>query len=145
VEIHLKFLTPTVSNNEEWPNIMRVEKSGELEALFSNGDKQSLILDGILHRPKLILLTEKPSKNDKAQDELDLGIVNVDKFRTIKVYLSNITKATAVWKLNYVKFPRKKTIGHNTTTPWEQENMDKTDDPDVFEFSASEVNLVLKF
>lgn len=91
-------------------------------------------------RPKLELLTEKPSKNDKALDELDFGTVNIDKFRTIKVFLSNITEVTARWKLNYVKFPKKSTIGYSTTTGWEQENMNKTDDPDVFEFSATEVS-----
>ena len=42
-------------------------------------------------RPKLELLTEKPSKNDKAMDELDFGVVNIDKHRTIKVFLSNVT------------------------------------------------------
>lgn len=95
-------------------------------------------------RPKLELLTEKPSKNDKALDELDLGIVNIDKFRTIKVYLSNITDVTARWKLNYVNFPKKATIGYSTTTPWEVENMNKTDDPDVFEFSTTEVNIFIE-
>lgn len=72
-------------------------------------------------------------------DELDMGIVNIDKFRTIKVFLSNITEVTAKWKLNYVSFPKKATIGYSTTTPWEKENMQMTDDPDVFEFSVSEV------
>jgi hypothetical protein len=98
-----------------------------------------LILDGLLLRPKLELLTEKPSKNDKAMDEIDMGVVNVDKFRTIKVFLSNITEVTAKWRLNYVSFPKKQTIGHMTTTPWEMENLNMTDDPDVFEFSKSDV------
>jgi hypothetical protein len=69
--------------------------------------------------------------------------VNVDKFRTIKVFLSNITHVTAKWTLNYVKFPKKATIGYNTTTPWEEENLKKTDDPDVFEFSLTEVGFYL--
>jgi hypothetical protein len=115
------------------------ERHGELIAYFANGDSQRLALDAFLLRPMIELLTEKPSKNDKALDELDLGIVNVDKFRTVKVYLSNSTDVTAKWKLNYVKFPKKATIGYSTTTPWEKENMEKTDDPDVFEFSLTEV------
>lgn len=118
------------------------ERQGELTAYFNNGEQQKLILDGRLLRPMLELLTEKPSKNDKSMHELDLGTVHVDKFRTIKVFLSNITEVTAKWKLNYVTFPKKQTIGHKTTTPWEVENMDKTDDPDVFEFSVTEVRLV---
>ena len=75
-------------------------------------------------------------------DELDFGIVNVDKFRTIKVYLSNVTEPTAKWRLNYVSFPKKSTIGYSTLTPWEQENMEKTDDPDVFEFSVTDVHFI---
>jgi hypothetical protein len=100
-----------------------------------------MYLDGLLLRPKLELLTEKPSKNDKALDELDFGTCNIDKFRTIKVFLSNITEVTAKWRLNYVKFPKKGTIGYSTTTPWETENMNKTDDPDVFEFSVTDGSL----
>lgn len=70
-------------------------------------------------------------------DELDFGLVNVEKNRTIHLYLSNETDVTAKWSLNYVKFPKKSTIGHNTTSPWELENMEKTDDPEVFEFNIT--------
>jgi len=141
VEIHVKFKTPSPSDSEEWPMIMKNQRQGELIAYFANGDQQRLNLTGQLLRPKLDMLTEKPSKNDKALDELDMGIVHVDKFRTVKVYLSNVTQVTAKWKLNYVKFPKKSTIGYSTTTPWEIENMEKKDDPDVFEFSVTEVSL----
>lgn len=140
VEIDVKFLAPSPFSSEEWPNIIKNDRVGELIAYFTNGDSQKLILDGFLLRPKLELLTEKPSKNDKAMDELDFGTVNVDKFRTIRVFLSNVTEPTARWKLNYVSFPKKSTIGYSTTTPWEVENMEKTDDPDVFEFSVTDVS-----
>ena len=93
----------------------------------------------MLLRAKLELLTEKPSKNVKAMDELDLGTVHIEKFRTIKVFLNNITEVTAKWRLNYVAFPKKNTVGYSTMTPWEAENMNKLDDPDVFEFSVTEV------
>ena len=116
------------------------ERSGELNAYFANGDQQKLFLDGVLMRPKVTILTDFPSKNDYALDELDFGKVNVEKNRTIHVYLSNETDVTAKWTLNYVKFPKKSTIGHNTTTPWEVENMEKTDDPEVFEFSVTSVS-----
>ena len=90
-------------------------------------------------RPKIDLLTEKPSKNMKAMDELDFGTVHIDKFRTVKVFLSNGTEVMAKWKLNYVSFPKKQTVGYSTLTPWEAENMQKCDDPDVFEFSVTDV------
>jgi hypothetical protein len=68
--------------------------------------------------------------------------VHVDGHRTIRVFLSNTTDVTAKWKLNYVTFPKKSTVGYMTTTKWENENIEKLDDPDVFEFSVTEV---LKF
>jgi hypothetical protein len=95
----------------------------------------------MMMRPKLELLTEKPSKNVKAMDELDLGTVHIDKFHTVKVFLSNITDVTAKWRLNYVSFPKKATVGYATMTPWETENLQKCDDPDVFEFSVTEGSL----
>jgi len=108
---------------------------------FSNGDKQDFHLMGQLLRPKIVLLTEKMSRNDKAQDELDFGICNVDKSRTITIYLSNITSVTANWTLNYVKFPKKQTVSKYTTTQWEEENLSKLDDPAVFEFSDASGDL----
>jgi hypothetical protein len=47
---------------------------------------------------------------------------------------------TAKWSLNYVKFPKKSTIGYATKTNWENENIEKLDDPEVFEFSVTEVS-----
>lgn len=144
VEIHVKFKAPPPAQSEEWPMTIKNERHGEMVAYFANGDQQKLFLDGYLMRPKIELLTEKPAKNDLAMDELDFGTVHIDMFRTIKVYLSNITDVTAKWKLNYVKFPKKSTIGYSTTTPWEVENMKKTDDPDVFEFSYTEVSFLFQ-
>jgi len=117
---------------------MQNKRSGELNAHFSNGDVQKFFLDGLLLRPKLVLLTEKPAKNDKAMDELTFGVCNVDKHRTIKVFLSNITEVSAKWQLNYVKFSKKVTVSKYTTTRWEDENLEKVDDPDVFAFSVTD-------
>ena len=117
------------------------ERSGELIASFNNGDIQKFTLEGQLLRPKLVLLTEVPSKNDFAMDELNFGISNVDCFKTIRLYLSNLTEVTAKWSLNYVKFPKKTNISKYTTTEWEEENNKKIDDPDVFEFSMSTVSV----
>ena len=137
VEVHIKFLAPSPGENQEWPMTIFNERSGELIAYFNNGDQQKLFLDGVLMRPRLQVLTDFLSKNDYAMDELDFGRVNVEHSRTIHVYLSNMTDVTARWQLNYVTFPKKTTIGHNTTTPWEVENMEKEDDPEVFEFSQT--------
>lgn len=56
----------------------------------------------MLLRPKVTVLTDFPSKNDYAMDELDFGKVNVEKSRTIHVYLANETEVTAKWQLTYV-------------------------------------------
>ena len=91
VELHVKFMAPKASDNTEWPMIMQNTRNGDLVASFGNGDTQSFELLGQLMRPKLMLLTEFSSRNDKAQDELDFGICNVDVRRTITIFLSNIT------------------------------------------------------
>ena len=85
------------------------------------------------------------SKNDKAQDELDFGVCNVDKARTITIYLSNVTEVTANWQLNYIKFPKKQTVSKYTTTQWEEENLTKLDDPEVFEFEEASVSIPASF
>ena len=87
-----------------------------------------------------MLLTEVPSKNDKAQDEIDFGICNVDKFREIRIFLSNPTEVSANWNLNYVKLAKKQTVSKYTTTQWEEENLTKLDDREVFEFSEALVS-----
>ena len=140
VEVHVKFLAPAPNDTAEWPMTILNERKGEIVAYFANGDQQKLFLDGVLQRPMVQILTDFPSKNDYALDELDFGKVNVEKDRTIHVYLSNETDVTAKWQLSYVQFPKKSTIGHNTTTPWEFENMEKTDDREVFEFSITSVS-----
>ena len=141
IEVHVKLLAPSAADRAEWPMTILNERKGEIVAYFANGDQQKLFLDGMLLRPKVTVLTDFPSKNDYAMDELDFGKVNVERSRTIHVYLANETEVTAKWQLSYVQFPKKSTIGHNTTTPWEVENMEKTDDPEVFEFSVTNVSI----
>jgi hypothetical protein len=53
LEVHLKFKAPLANNTEEWPNLIKAERKGELIALFNNGDIQRLILDVFLLRPML--------------------------------------------------------------------------------------------
>ena len=122
---------------------MQDDRHGDLTASFSNGDTQKFVFTGQLLRPKLVLLTEVLSKNSFAMDEMDFGVCNVDCFRTITLYLSNITEVTAKWSLNYVKLPKKVTMSKYTETAWEAENLKKVDDPDVFEFSISNVSRIV--
>lgn len=73
------------------------KRSGELIAHFNNGDSQKLFIDAVLMRPRVEFLTDFLSQNDYAMDELDFGTVNVERDRTIHVYLSNATDVTARW------------------------------------------------
>lgn len=107
VQLTTVFVTPEATNKEEWPDIIYVEQKGRINVAFANGKSQSFDLMGKLVRPQLKLQPQKPSKNDLAQDELDLGIVNTDHGRTITFFLSNLTGAAAHWNLNYVKFPER--------------------------------------
>lgn len=143
VDVSVRFKAPKASNTEEWPMIMNLPRQGVLTANFANGETQKFFLEGQLLRPKVELLTETPSKNDYAVDEMTFGVCNVDRFRTIRLYLSNATHVTAKWMLNYVKFPKKSAISKYTTTKWEEENLQKVDDPDVFEFSLSSVSALI--
>ena len=83
VEIHVKFKAPLPSDSAAWPMTIFNECNGELIAYFANGDQQKLFLDGVLLRPKLKIVTDFPSKNDYAMDELDFGKVNTQKTRTL--------------------------------------------------------------
>ena len=97
VEVHVKFAAPPASDHSEWPLYPMDERKGEIVAYFANGDQQKLHLDGVLLRPKVNVLTDFLSKNDYAMDELDFGLVNVEKSRTIHIYLENLTEVTAKW------------------------------------------------
>lgn len=65
--------------------------------------------------------------------------------RTITIFLSNVTEVSANWTLNYVKFPKKQTVSKYTTTQWEEENLTKLDDPEVFEFSEATVSITILY
>lgn len=82
--------------------------------------------------------------NEKGVDEINLGEVNIENYRTSHFYLINPTTVPARWTLNYVKFPMKETLGYMTKTPLEIENLKKTDDPDVFQFYVTEVIIISK-
>ena len=65
--------------------------------------------------------------------------MHINNKKTKTFYLCNLTPVPAKWKLNYVKFPKKKIISTITLTRMEIENMKIVDDPSVWEFSITEV------
>ena len=70
----------------------------------------------------------------------EFGYVHINNKKTKTFYLCNLTPVPAKWKLNYVKFPKKKIISTITLTKMEIENMKIVDDPSVWEFSITEVH-----
>lgn len=66
VELHVKFNAPKAGDTEEWPLTIANQRKGELQVSFSNGVNQTFTLEGALLRPKIVLLTEVMSRNDKA-------------------------------------------------------------------------------
>lgn len=105
---------------------------------FSNGDSQKFNLRAELLRPILSLNKTGFEGKDDGSVTRDFGVVHIKNFKTVSMYLSNITKVPGKWKLLYVKFPQKNSIGFATKTKLEFENEIKTDDPTVFEFSKTE-------
>lgn len=143
VQMKVKFFPPDPNNLMEWPLVQSQLKKGLINVAFANGKSQHFNLQGNLLRPKVTVITAKPCKNEKGIDEINLGEVNIERSRQTMFYLMNDTPVPAKWALNYVKFPKKATIGYMTKTPLEIENLKKTDDPDVFQFSITEVSKIM--
>lgn len=141
VQMKIKYSPPDPTNHMEWPLVKAYIKKGLINVAFANGKHQSFNLLGNLVRPNVCVKTEKSCKNEKGVIEIDLGEVNTESFRQAHFYLINETGVPAKWALNYVKFPNKSNLGYMTKTPLEIENMNKTDDPEVFQFSVTEVRI----
>ena len=141
VQMKIEFTPPDPANLNDWPLVQAFVKRGLIKVMYANGNKIQLFnLVGNLIRPKVSVITLKPCKNEKGLDEIDLGEVNIEKSTKTLFYLINETTVPAKWTLNYIKFPKKTTIGYMTKTPLEIENMNKTDDPEVFQFSVTNVS-----
>lgn len=125
VQIKVKFSPPNPKDHLEWPVVQSFVKKGLLNVEFVNGKSQNFNLLGNLLRPKVNVYTEKPCKNEKGVEEINLGEVNIENFKLSHFYLNNLNAVPARWALNYVKFPKKATIGYMTKTPLEIENMKK--------------------
>lgn len=97
LQIGMKFIAPDPRDISQWPNIMKHQVMGKLNIAFANGRTQNYLVAGTLLRPRVNLITEKPSKNEKAEHELNFGTVNIERHRTLQFYLSNETKVTAKW------------------------------------------------
>jgi len=147
LDVVCKTHKPDVNDFDEWPMNLHTVKNGELIMNYSNNTSEQIVLESNLLRPKVTINIKGSKKNELAEEEFDFGTVYLDKERTkdIVMYLRNESKAGAKWTLNYVKILPKATLGHKTITRLERENIDKTDDQNVFAFSMSDVFFYNKF
>ncbi len=127
---------PNPANLENWPITLVNEKQGKLTVTFENGKKSEYYLTACLKRPRLTLST---TGNDSIEGPnlLDFGKVNCESYKKSFIYLKNITEVESDWAINYLKHIPKEEYGYGTTTIAEKEDIEMTDDPDMFMFSIT--------
>lgn len=136
LKVDIRFIPPKL-NEADWPMLLQNEKFGKLTTVFENNIKEEYLLKGILKRPRLALSF---SGNEIViKDELiDFGYVNIESHDNSQFYLLNETDVGTDWDLTYVSFKKKTVYGYGTTTIEENEDIQMTDDPSVFNFNKVE-------
>jgi len=136
LKIDIKFLSPSPSNEKEWPMTLVNEKFGKLKVLFENNEFQEFYLKGILKRPRIILNTT--GTEEEGSNEIDFGVVNVESTKKAFIYIINETEIETKCNIMHYYYQNKKVYGEKTKTKSEQEDIDKIDDPSVFLFDCHE-------
>ena len=136
LKIEIKTLIPDNKNLELWPITLVNEQKGKLTVFFENGEFKEYLLTTVLKRPRISLNT---TGNDAIEgpNYIDFGSVNCESFKKASVFLKNITEVLTDWQINYVKFKPKKYYGYGTTTTDEKEDIEMTDDPDMFLYNVT--------
>lgn len=137
LKLDVKFIAPNVEDENEWPMTLVNEKHGLLKIQFENGDISEYLLTAILRRPRLTL-SVTGNEAVEGPNFVYFGYVNCESQRKHSLFLTNETEVETKWSINYIKFTPKKTYGHGTITKEEKEDLEKTDDPDVFHFSITQ-------
>ena len=78
--------------------------------MYSNGDVQEIKLVGWLYRPWIQI--EMPNNLPFSSENfiIDFGTVHVKNYKKMCLYISNPSKSTALWNINYVKYHQTKKI-----------------------------------
>lgn len=138
VGLLVQFLGFNPLDFKSWPNSKLNFTKGILKIHFRNGMTQDINLEGRLLRPELhmnITGFEPCGENHT----IDFGLVNTNDKKIISVWLVNKSIVPAEWKIVYIPFKEKDYYGAATVTNLEKENLEKIDDPEVFNFKQSEV------
>jgi len=92
-----------------------------LEVRFRNGMVQKVDLEGELWRP-YIMVNTKGFETQTNDHLIDFGLVHVDDYKIITIYITNKSYVPGYWKMMYIPFPEKKYHGAATVTKLEKEN-----------------------
>lgn len=138
----VQFMGYNPSDFKNWPNSKLNFTYGTLKIHFRNGMNQDINLEGSLLRPELYMNVTgfEPCGENHT---IDFGLVHTSNHKIISVWLVNKSIVPAEWKVMYVPFPEKTYYGAKTVTKLENENLEKVDDPEVFNFHQTEVNIIV--
>lgn len=141
LKLDVKFIAPKPSDEENWPLLLNSEKFGKITVIYENNVKEEFYLKGILQRPRLLIFLTGNEHIIQDKDVIDFGYVNVESYSIKNFHILNETNVSTDWCINYVFFKRKTVYGYGTTTIEEKEDIDMTDDPEVFNFDVIEGNI----
>lgn len=136
LKVVIKALVPDPLSLDKWPITLVNEKQGKLSVTYENGEISEYYLTSVFKRPRLTMST---TGNDSVEgpNYIDFGKVNCESFKKSCIFLKNITDVETDWQINYIKHIPKEEYGYGTTTIGEKEDMQMTDDPDMFMFSIT--------
>lgn len=136
LKLEVKFLAPNPSNEKEWPMRMIDETHGKITVYFENNEYSEYYLTGILKRPRLKISTTG-NESIESSNVIDFGYVSCESFKRMSLFIINQTEVETKWSIYAVKPKQKNYFGHGTMTKDEKEDIEKTDDPDVFIFNVT--------
>ena len=123
---------------KNWPNSSFNVTKGSLKIIFRNGMTQKIDLVGKLMRPHL-MMNVKGFEPCIEEVTIDMGLVHITDKVIKTIWLANKSIVPASWKILYCPFPEKTYFGAATVTVLEKENLEKVDDPSVFNFNRTNV------
>lgn len=144
LDLKIKFDIGSHASEKTWPTSPLNYVYGLLTIEYSNKCVQHINLEGHLMRPYLEINKSgfEPTQNEHFED---FGECHIRNKITHSFFLSNRSHVPANWSLSHVSFPKKEYHGHATVTILEKEDLEKTDEQSVWEFSVTEVSLSLFF
>lgn len=137
IKVDVKFKAPSVTNEAEWPMLLMIEKYGQITVRFENAEMQVYHLKAILKRPRIFISTTG-NESVEGDNRIDFGHVNVESYAESKLHIMNETEVSTSWEIKYVKYTKKTNYGYATMVDDERDDVEMTDDSEVFTFNKTE-------